>query len=209
MQNIINFDVRENCVCSCLCNIHNDSETINLFFEADEYNNPQLEISIINGTVTTTDVYDLEVVNGYAVYDLDHTIFTTAERISIKYIDGLKISTLVYFSKTAQTYSKSRTMRVNKVSDDTFKIEFIARRKSQVNDFSYDDFEVDENGELTVKSPTEIKVTKTNNVISNVTLIYKKTTTTTDADQKSYNCTYDTNGNLTKFGDLPITWSGV
>lgn len=208
MQNIINFDVRENCVCSCVCNIHNDSETINLFFEADEYDSPQVEISII-GKTTTTAVYDLEVVNGYAVYNLDHTIFTTAERISIKYIDGSKAGTLFYFSKTAQTYSTSRTMRVNKVSDDTFKIEFIARYKRQVNNVSSDDFEIDDGGELKLKSPIEIKATKTNDVVSNVTLIYKKATETEVADQKSYNCTYDADGNLTKFGDLPITWNGV
>ena len=208
MQNIVNFDVRDYFACSCVANIFNGSENINLFFEADTYNAPQLEISIIGDTTTTT-VYDLEVVNGLAVYNIDHTIFKKSEQLAIKYIDGSKIGTTFYFNKTAETYSKHKTMRVKKMSDDTFKIEFITNYKRDISDLSFDDFEVDENGEVKVKSPIEIKATKTNGVVSNVTLIYKKATETEQADEKSYKCTYDTNGNLIEFGNLPITWNGV
>ena len=205
MQNIINFDVRGDYACSCVANIFNSAETINLFFESDEYTAPQLEVTVIGETTTTT-VYNLEVVNGYAVYNLDHTIFAKGEQLAIKYVDGTKSGTTFYFTKTRETYNSKNTMRVDKISTDTFKIQFIVKTKTESSSFSSDDFEVNDEGEITVKSPKRINVSKTSDIISNVTLIYAEATETTAADQKSYDCTYDTDGNLIKFGDLPITW---
>ena len=206
MQNIINFDVRGDYACSCVANIFNGAETINLFFEADEYTAPQLEVTVIGETTTTT-VYDLEVVNGYAIYNLDHTIFNRTGQLTIKYIDGTKSGTIFYFNKSRETYSTSLTMRVDKISADTFKINFIVKKKTEPESFSSDDFVVNEDGELTVKSPKEIKVTKPSDVVTKVKFIYAYSTETTAEDQKTYECTYDTDGNLIKFGDLPITWS--
>ena len=207
MQNIINFDVRGDYVCSCVANIFNGAETINLFFEADEYIAPQLEISIIGETTTTT-VYDLEVVNGYAVYNLDHTIFTKKEQLTIKYIDGTKSGTTFYFNKIRETYSSVYTLRVDKISTDTFKMNFVAKRKLESSDFSPEDFSVNEDGEIVVKSPKKIDVTKENGVIAKITLTYGAESESTSTDIKTYNCSWDNNGNLIKFGDLPITWSG-
>ena len=203
MQNIINFDVRGDYACSCVANIFNGAETINLFFEADEYIKPQLEviatITTSETTTTTTTVYDLEVVNGFAVFNLDHTKFTSCQ---LKYIDGTKSGTTFYFTKSGTTYSISQTMRVDKIASDKFKISFVAKYKRDINSYS-DDFEVDEDGTLTVKSPTKIKVTETDDLVSNVTLVYSET------DERSYSCKYDENGKLTQFGSLPITWNEV
>lgn len=203
MQNIINFDVRGDYTCSCMCAIHNKSESIDLFFEADSYNTPQLEISIIGETKTTT-VYDLEVVNGFAVYNFDHRMFSTDQTVSIKYIDGLKSGTEFYFRKSYETYGYHTTMRVDKISDIEFKINIV--RDYKVDDFS-DDFE-EVNGELKLRSPIEINVTKQNDKVINVRIVYKKPTETEPGDEKSYNCTYNADGNLTRFGDLPIVWNG-
>ena len=202
MQNIINFDVRSDYTCSCVANIFNGAETINLFFEADEYIAPQLEVTTTTLKTTTTTVYDLEVINGFAVFNLDHTTFISCQ---IKYIDGTKSGTTFYFLKSGTTYSTNTTMKVVKSADDRFDIDFIV--KYQSNSFS-DDFEIDENGELSIKSPIEINVTKQDDEIINVRIVYKKPTETEPGDEKSYNCTYNADGNLTRFGDLPIVWNG-
>ena len=85
-----------------------------------------------------------------------------------------------------------------------FKINIV--RDYKVDDFS-DDFE-EVNGELKLRSPIEINVTKQNDKVINVRIVYKKPTETEPGDEKSYNCTYNADGNLTRFGDLPIVWNG-
>lgn len=196
MRNIINFDVRGDCTCACVCNIHDGGEIIRLIFEADTYNAPRVELSLNDSSGETTTV-DLEVVNGRAVYDLNYLDFTADTIRTVRYVDGEKIGTWLRFGKKQDgTIPLNRTMKVTKILDYAFEISFVSG-----TGFS-DDFEVDD-GEIKLKSAVGIEVSKSDGKVSNVTILYD------DNTRSSNNCTYDTNGNLTKFGNLPITWGGV
>lgn len=65
--------------------------------------------------------------------------------------------------------------------------------------------EINDDNKLTVKkSPDVDSISATLNnddLVSNVTIYYD------DNSSKSYNCTYDSSGNLTSFGNVPINWS--
>lgn len=202
MKNIIVFDVRGECSCACVANIlENDANNIILTFEDDSYSNPKFEIKSSTGEST---LYNLTVVNGMATGEFNWGEILQSENsyCQMRYADNDKIGKWFNWQlSTTTTGIDYKSLRVYKENDTTFSIKFIASQLTPVNSADPNDFDVDENGVMSLKSVSSINAVKNSNKkIGSIEFIYENGTSET------CNCTYNSDGDLTTFGSITIDW---
>lgn len=209
MKNTVIFDVRGECQCACVGNVfESNTNTINFAFESNDYNEAKYEIMV--GESST--FCDLSVENGVAVgvfdwaaiFDVDNPPKTC----QIRYVDGDKVGTWFTWSLTTTTVPVGmieagfRTLRVDKTGNTSFEIKFVASELKPVSTANPDDFTVSDDGEISLKTVTGINATKNaDDQITSVEFVYE------DETAEMYSCTYNDDGDLTKFGDIVIDWS--
>ena len=222
MKNIINVQYNSNNIeFLCLENIENGTDSIILRIKSN-----------VDPVIVNEEEY--EVIDGVATVNLNLSEIT--EQTFTVTIFESSITIYFYNFNTVIPIVLSnvrwRTMRVNYVNDTLFHVNLIAAVTTTdigvgdgftLNDYGdleidvsdgiiinddgalevdiTDDFEFDEDGKLSLKSVESIYVTESNDLVSNVSIEY------TDGSTNSYNCTYDANKKLTRFGNIPITWS--
>lgn len=207
MKNIVIFDVRGEYFCACVANIfERGNNTIVLTFEADSYANPKYEIMV--GETST--LHDLTVSNGLAsgvfnwaaIFGVDNP----PAYCQIRYVDGDKVGTWFEWSLSTTVPAGMieagfRTLRVDKTGNTSFEIIFVASELIPISTANPEDFDVDENGEISLKNVTDINVTKnTDDQITSVEIVYE------DETAENYKCKYDSDGNLISFGDINVNW---
>ena len=204
MRNVVTFDVRGVCNCVCVMNILDGSDSINLIFEIGEYENPQIEI--IAGETTTTTALTVE--NGVATFELKLSLFDGNEIVKTRFIDGDKIGKQFNWDTKSyvgiyQGYVRSgQTLRVIRETDDTFYVGLYSVNEKPASSYDDGSFDVTDTGELTLKTPHEITVTvNSDDLVTNVDFDYG------DNYHKSFSVEWDENQKISKFGNLPITWS--
>lgn len=204
MRNIIRIDVFGVCSCALVANINDWTNSIQIMFENDAFNNPTVEILV--GETTTT--YDLEVVNGVAVFNFPFSIFTTTTRCKFRYVDGDKIGswfTMINIDGGSIPFTK--TLKVIRLSEYDFRVLLFNLYETPVTSYNPDDFTISDDGELSLTdgaTVTQIIATDKGGRVTNVKLKYSNDT------ESSNDCKYDDDtGKLIKFGDLPIDWSYI
>ena len=204
MRNVVTFDVRGVSNCVCVMNVLDGSNDINMIFEIGEYENPQIEI--IAGETTTTTALTVE--NGVATFELKLSLFDGNKIVKTRFIDGDKIGK--QFNWKTQSFSgipdgyvrNWQTLRVIRETDDTFGVVLYSVNEKPASSYDEGSFDVTNTGELTLKTPHEITVTvNSNDLVTNVDFDYG------DNYHKSFSVEWDENQKITKFGNLPITWS--
>ena len=207
MKNIVIFDVRGESSCACVTNIYERGvNTIVLAFEADSYKNPKFEIMV--GESST--LHDLSVENDVAFGLFDwREIFNVENPPSscqIRYVDGDKVGKWFNWSLTTTTVPDGmieagfRTLRVFKTSITNFEIQFVSSALVPISAANPDDFDVDD-GEISLKNVTDINVKEnTNNQITSVEIVYE------DETAETYECKYNSDGDLISFGDINVNW---
>ena len=204
MRNIIKIDVFGVCSCALVANINDWTNSIQIMFENDAFNNPTIEI--LNGETTTT--YDLDVVNGVAVYDFPLSNFTKPNRYQFRYVDGDKIgSWFTMINIDTVTILFTKTLKVIRLSEHDFRTVWVNLYETPVTSYDPEDFTVSDDGELSLKDNANVSriiATDKGGKVINVTLKYDNDT------QSSNDCTYDNDtGKLIKFGSLEIDWSYI
>lgn len=211
MKNIVTFDVRGNCACAFMGNIFDGTTNdVDLIFEADTFENPKIEILPKDAESST--FQNLTVENGVAVGKFPLYIFYMDDAplsCQIRYADGDKLGTWftwVNFNILAGLLETgSRTLRVYKSLDinknATFSLKWVMSKQTPVETADPNSFDVNSNGELSLKTPINVSVTtSSDDQITNVDFEYK------DNEHKSFAVEWNTDGKITKFGHLPITW---
>ena len=212
MKNIVIFDVRGESICACVANIfENHSNTINLTFEAETFENPKIEILTQSGST----FYDLSVENGVAVGEFPwNEIFgdtSTTTTCRMRYVDGEKVGTWFIWSLPKTTVpagmieSGYRTLKVSKriyLGNTVFDINWVASELKQVSGANPSQFNVSDDGEISLKEVENVTAKKNeNDQIILIGINY------TDGTSSINQCVYDSDGNLISFGDIDINWS--
>ena len=212
MKNIVIFDVRGESICACVANIfENQSNTINLTFEAETFKNPKIEILTQSGST----FYDLSVENGVAVGEFPwNDIFgdtSTTTTCRMRYVDGEKVGTWFIWSLSKTTVpagmieSGYRTLKVSKriyLGNTVFDINWVASELKQVSGANPSQFNVSDDGEISLKEVENVTAKKNeNDQIILIGINY------TDGTSSINQCVYDSDGNLISFGDIDINWS--
>ena len=203
MKNIVIFDVRDNSSCVCVANIFvKNDNTINLAFEAAAYENPKIEVSV--NDVST--FYNLTVSNGVATIVFPYyRIFTDdITTCKIRYVDGEKVGTwFTLFLSGAPTDPGYRTLKVLKDTNTTFTIKWVASELKQVSVANPSQFNVSDDGEISLKEVKVESVTAAKNDKDQVTLIGINYD---DGTSSINQCVYNADGDLVQFGDIEINW---
>lgn len=207
MRNVLTFDVRGECSCACVGAFYDGSEKIKLIYEADSYTAPTVKVTGgYNDETIDPITIDLTVENGFAVGEFP--IAETIEKYpmwtySFQYIDGEKIGTTFTLSfGGAGSFQKSTysSLYVTYGGDLAFKWRYISTIPT--TRYSNSTFDTDEEtGEITLKTAKKITAEMTGDTITKITIMYDDDTSNT------YSCGYDTDGRLTQFGSLPITYT--
>ena len=203
MKNIIVFDVRGECWCVCVANIlETGVNNIILTFEADAYSNPKFEIKSSTGE---SKLYSLTVVSGVATGEFNWNEILQSENsyCQMHYVDNDKIGKWFNWQLPTTTTGgiDYKSLRVYKENNTTFLIKFIASQLTPVSSANPNDFDVDENGVVSLKNVSSINVVKNSNKkIGSIEFIYENGTSET------CNCTYNSGGDLTAFGSITIDW---
>ena len=212
MKNIVIFDVRGECSCACVANIfENQSNTINLTFEAETFENPKIEVL----TQSESTFYNLSVENGVAVGEFPwNDIFgdtSTTTTCRMRYVDGEKVGTWFIWSLSKTSVPAGmieagyRTLKVSKriyLGNTVFDINWVASELKQVNGVNPSQFNVSDDGEISLKEVENVTAKKNEN--DQVILIGINYT---DGTSSINQCVYDSDGNLISFGDIDIIWS--
>ena len=230
MKNIIIFDVHSYYSCACVANIYeNGVNSIILTFESDSYIEPKFEIMLPTGDSA---LCDLTVLNDVAVGEFNwHEIFgvdNPPAYCKIRYVDGDKLGTWFEWKLSTTTVPDGmieagfRTLRVYKTSSTSFEIKFVASELIPIGTANPDDFDVSDDGVLSLKENTEkldrLEAAKnTDNKVSEIKFVYvyEKDDGTLETNEDgttkettlTYNCTYNSDGDLISFGDIKIDWS--
>lgn len=209
MRNLITIDVFGECACACVANIYDASNVILIVFENRSYTAPKIEISYND----TTTVYDLEIVNGFATFTFPFTeIFSTTTECEFRFVDGEKVGRwFTIWNLYGAVVPAKKTLKVARAYEYAFSCGYHAiAPETPVTAYDPDDFEIDEDGELSLKDPEEsaavekIIATDKGGIITNIRVQYS------DKTESSNDCKYDEDtGKLIKFGDLPIDWSFI
>ena len=211
MKNIVIFDVRGESICACVANIfENQSNTINLTFEAETFKNPKIEILTQSGST----FYDLSVENGVAVGEFPwNDIFgdtSTTTTCRMRYVDGEKVGTWFIWSLSKTTVpagmieSGYRTLKVSKrmyLGNTVFDINWVASELKQVSGANPSQFNVSDDGEISLKEVENVTAKKNeNDQIILIGINY------TDGTSSINQCVYNADGDLVQFGDIEISW---
>ena len=202
MRNVVTFDVRDVFDCACVMNVlDGTTNTIEILFEDDETANPQIELTVGETTTTTPLFFQ----NGVAKYDLDISLFIENTEIYTRYIDGDKIGTSIEWyiigKIPADGIPDDKTIRVRKLYNDRYWLQIVTKNDKPADTYSPDDFDITETGELKLKTPINVSVTtNSDDQVTNVDFEYK------DNEHKSFYVEWNTDGKITKFGNLPIKW---
>ena len=201
MRNVVTFDARGVSDCACVMNVLDGSNNINLIFEIGDYENPQIEI--VAGDTTTTTA--LTVINGVAYFALNLSFFIENLVVKTRFIDGEKIGK--QFIWIIENYLASYgvpygyTLRVNRGENDIFTLS-ILNSNGTADGYDPNDFDVDDNGELSLKTPKNVTVAvNSDDQVTNVDFEYDNNY------HKSFSIEWNENQKITKFGNLPINWS--
>lgn len=197
MKNILNIEVNTICTCNCYENIYNGEDQILIRFERDNPINPKIQIKFGENPEET---YDINFINGVGIYEINLKSFMNGI-MTFKFTDDDYDGSIFTINHQYRTSSRNRTLVLDKINDYSYKTKYLSTIKASSVGIG-DDFEVDENGELKTKKVTSIKVTKSNDIVSNVTFEYD------DKTESSNKCIYGVDNNLIKFGDVPIYWNG-
>ena len=204
MRNVISFDVRGVSDCACVMNILDGSDNINLIFEIGDYENPQIEI--VSGNTTTTTALTVE--NGVAHFTLELSLFDRIQIVKTRFVDGEKIGKQYtwktqYIIGIPDGYVKGdQTLRVIRETDDLFKLEMYAVNDKPATSYDANSFTVTDTGELTLKTPHEITVeTNSDDFVTGINFNYG------DDEIKSFSVSWNDKNKISKFGNIPITWS--
>ena len=211
MRNSVVFDVCGESICACVANIfENQSNTINLTFEAETFKNPKIEILTQSGST----FYDLSVENGVAVGEFPwNDIFgdtSTTTTCRMRYVDGEKVGTWFIWSLSKTTVpagmieSGYRTLKVSKrmyLGNTVFDINWVASELKQVSGANPSQFNVSDDGEISLKEVESITAKKNeNDQIILIGINY------TDGTSSINQCVYNADGDLVQFGDIDINW---
>lgn len=206
MRNLITIDVFGECACACVANIYDASNVILIVFENRSYTAPKIELSYND----TTTVYDLEIVNGFATFTFPFAeIFSKTTECDFRFVDGEKVGRwFTIWNLYGAVVPAKKTLKVARAYEYAFSCGYHAiAPETPVTAYDPDDFEINEDGELsTIDPPTvlRIAVTDTRGLITNIRVRYS------DDTESSNDCIYDEDtGKLIKFGDLPIDWSFI
>ena len=204
MRNVVSFDVRGVCNCACVMNVLDGSDSINLIFEIGDYDDPQIEI--VAGDTTTTTALTVE--NGVAHFTLKLSLFDRNQIVKTRFVDGEKIGkqftwkTQSIFGIPDGYVQSGQTLRVIRETTDLFKLELYAVNDKPATSYDANSFTVTDTGELTLKTPHEITVeTNSDDFVTGINFNYG------DDEIKSFSVSWNDKNKISKFGNIPITWS--
>ena len=213
MKNILNIELNWGCNCSCFENIDDNTNRVIIRFIRDYFSGSTIECNGVQ--------HSLQNVDDAMVFVMDESYFQSAGTITFRYLgSGYEGQTFtIECPKDCPADDDSliyKTLKITRTGTYSFVAEWIT-----IVDFS----EVSlgeglkiEDGKLTLENNATLKsINVTENsekLITSVTLNYKQDSKSEESEEseeelieKTYSISYDDNRNITKFGDIDVSWT--